>query len=140
MATVKEMMMQDAANSVETAYMMSAGDTFEGMLSTKFDEDWIEIEMTAGMLYTINLSGATGGVADTFLKLYDSKGGFIKQNDDIEGEEGNLNSSTQFVPEVSGTYYISAGAYTGNPEHTNMGNYTVDGDGDGAGPDTRRAD
>ena len=125
MATVKEMMMQDAAASIETSYMMSAGDTFEGTLSSKFDEDWIEIEMSAGMLYTINLTGAEGGVADTFLKLYDSKGGFIKQNDDIKGEEGNLNSSTQFVPEVSGTYYISAGAYTGNPEHTNMGAYTV---------------
>ena len=56
MATVKEMMM-DAAASVETAAMMSAGDTFEGTLSSKFDEDWIRIEMTAGMLYTINLSG-----------------------------------------------------------------------------------
>ena len=45
-------------HSVDTAYMMSAGDTFEGTLTTKFDEDWIRIEMTAGMLYTINLSGA----------------------------------------------------------------------------------
>ena len=124
MATVKEMMM-DAAASIETAAMMSAGDTFEGTLSSKFDEDWIRIEMTAGMLYTINLSGAEGGVADTFLRLYDSKGGFIKQNDDIKGEEGNLNSSTQFIPEVSGTYYISAGAYTGNPGHDNEGAYTV---------------
>ena len=74
MATVKEMMM-DAAASVETAAMMSAGDTFEGTLSSKFDEDWIRIEMTAGMLYTINLSGrdvdldlmVDSGVADTFL-------------------------------------------------------------------------
>ena len=60
MATVKEMMM-DAAASIETAAMMSAGDTFEGTLSSKFDEDWIRIEMTAGMLYTINLSGDDGG-------------------------------------------------------------------------------
>ena len=133
MATVKEMMMQDAPASIETAYMMSAGDTFEGNLSTKFDEDWIAIEMTAGMLYTINLSGretdtgdtTTTAVEDTFLKLYDSKGGFIKQNDDVEGEKGNLNSSTQFAPEVSGTYYISAGAYTGNPELDTDGAYSV---------------
>ena len=143
MATVKEMMM-DAAASIETAAMMSAGDTFEGTLSSKFDEDWIRIEMTAGMLYTINLSGRNvdldpatdsdgdgtadndnDGVADTFLKLYDSKGGFIKQNDDIKGEEGNLNSSFQFVPEVSGTYYISAGAYTANLGQDNGGAYMV---------------
>ena len=65
------------------------------------------------------------GVADTFLKLFDSKGGLIKQNDDIKGEEGNLNSEFQFIPEVSGTYYISAGAYTGNVGADNGGAYTV---------------
>ena len=131
MATVKEMMMQDAANSVETAYMMSAGDTFEGNLSTKFDEDWIRIEMSVGMLYTINLSGR-GAMADaapdTFLRLYDSKGGLIKQNDDTDGTMGDmdgLDSTFQFIPEVDGTYYISAGAYTGNPEHDTKGDYTV---------------
>ena len=125
MATVKEMMM-DAAASVETAAMMSAGDTFEGTLSSKFDEDWIKIEMTAGMLYTINLSGDDDdGVADTFLKLFDSKGGFIKQNDDIKGGEGNLNSEFQFIPEVSGTYYISAGTFTDNLGSVNKGAYTV---------------
>ena len=126
MATVKEMMMQDAAASIETSYMMSAGDTFEGNLSNKFDEDWIRIEMTAGMLYTINLSGAeTDGVTDTFLKLYDSKGGLIKQNDDIDGAMGDLDSSFQFVPEVDGVYYISASAYTANLEQMNEGAYTV---------------
>ena len=62
---------------------------------------------------------------DTFLKLFDSKGGLIKQNDDIKGEEGNLNSEFQFIPEVSGTYYISAGAYTGNLGSVNEGAYTV---------------
>ena len=144
MATVKEMMMMDAAASIETAAMMSAGDTFEGTLSSKFDEDWIAIEMTAGMLYTINLSGRdvdldpmvdsdedenltndNDGVPDTFLRLFDSKGGPITQNDDIKGEEGDLNSELQFIPEVSGTYYISAGAYIGNVGAVNKGAYTV---------------
>ena len=127
MATVQEMMleMMDAAESTETAAMMSAGDTFKGTLSSKFDEDWIKIEMSAGMLYTIKLSGDEGGVADTFLKLLDSKGGLIKQKDDDKGEEGDLDSSFQFNPEVSGTYYISASAYTGNPGQTNEGDYTV---------------
>ena len=136
MATVKEMMMQDAANSVDTAYMMSAGDTFEGSLSTKFDEDWIRIEMSVGMIYTINLAGTEGGVTDTFLKLFDSKGGLIKQNDDEDGAMGMLNSTFQFIPEVDGTYYISAGAYTGNPVPDNDGGYTVTVDGDGGGPDS----
>ena len=152
MATVKEMMM-DAAASIETAAMMSAGDTFEGTLSRKFDEDWIRIEMTAGMLYTINLSGRNvdldpatdsdgedgtadndnDGVADTFLRLYDSKGGFIKQNDDIKGEEGNLNSSFQFIPEVSGYLLHQRRRLYRQPWADEPGRLHGDGDGDACG-------
>ena len=128
MATVQEMMM-DAAASVETAAMMSAGDMFEGTLSSKTDEDWIRIELTAGMLYTIKLSGREMGdttvAEDTVLKLFDSKGGLIDSNDDIDGLTGNLNSELEFTPEVSGVYYISASAYTGNPSQDNSGDYTV---------------
>ncbi len=126
MATVKEMMMQDASASVGTAYMMSAGDTFEGNLGSMNDEDWIRIELTAGLLYTISLSGAaTDGSPDTVLKLFDSKGGHIKTNDDIDGAKGDLNSEFQFAPEVSGYYYISAGSYNGNPNQDNSGDYTI---------------
>ena len=122
MATVKEMMM-DAAASVETAAMMSAGDTFEGSLDPKTDEDWIRIELTAGMVYTIGLSGrGDDGSADTILKLFDSKGGHIATNDDMEG---SLNSELVFTPEQSGTYYISASAYTANPSQDNSGDYMV---------------
>ena len=126
MATVKEMMM-DAAASVETAAMMSAGDTFEGNLDNKNDEDWIRIELTAGMVYTFSLSGAAeGGSNDTVLSLHDSKGGPIDSNDDIDGPKGDLNSQIKdFIPEVSGVYYISASAYTGNPFVDNSGAYTL---------------
>ena len=128
MATTVQEMMMDAAASVETAATMSAGDTFEGNLSTKNDEDWIRIELTAGMLYTITLSGrGDDGSADTILKLFDSKGGLIRSmvNDDIDGAKGNLNSQLEFTPEVSKVYYISASAYTGNPSQDNKGDYTV---------------
>ena len=106
---------------------MSAGDTFEGNLDTKNDEDWIRIELTAGMLYTISLSGAEGGSADTILKLFDSKGGLIDSNDDYYDIDGktDLNSKLEFTPEVSGVYYISASAYTGNPFVDNSGAYTL---------------
>ena len=49
----------------------------------------------------------------------------IDSNDDIDGAKGNLNSQLEFTPEVSGVYYISASAYTGNPSVDNMGAYTV---------------
>ena len=41
MATVKEMMMQDAAAGIETSYEMNVGDTFEGNLDDASDADWV---------------------------------------------------------------------------------------------------
>lgn len=132
MAILNEKVMEDAANSVETTYTMSAGDVFEGTLSTVSDEDWIKIELIAGTLYTINLSRipftpAGTSVWDTVLTLFNSEGERVKINDDIDSAGGNLNSSFQFVPEVSGYYYISAGAYDGNSDayDLNYGSYTL---------------
>ena len=126
MAMLNEMM--DAAASLETAAMMSAGDTFEGTITnTAGDtEDWIAIEMEAGTTYTIKVSGMLSsegmGEMDTILKLLDSKGGEIMMNDDTEG---SLSSSLVFTPEVSDTYYISVSTYRNNPNLDNSGTYTV---------------
>ena len=142
MATVKEMMMQDAAAGAGTAYSMSAGDTFEGTITNPGDsEDWISIEMEAGTTYTITVTGTlaasgpmgpTGGngVAgdmDTILTLLDSKGGMIAMNDDDAPGEKSISpgSKLTFTPEVSDTYYISVGTYRNNPNLDNSGSYTV---------------
>ena len=127
MATVKEMMMQDAPASIETSYMMSAGDTFDGTITNSAGdtEDWIGIEMEAGTTYTISVSGTlagTGGEMDTILTLLDSKGGMVDMNDDTK--EG-LGSMLEFTPEVSDTYYISVSTYRNNPNLDNSGDYTV---------------
>ncbi|MDE0154992.1 MAG: DVUA0089 family protein [Gammaproteobacteria bacterium] len=134
MATVKEMMMQDAVANAGTAYMMSAGDTFEGTITnTAGDtEDWIGIEMEAGTKYTISVSGGlaeTGGAMDTILTLFDSKGGMIDMNDDDPDTSpdglGLGSKLAPFTPEVSGTYYISVSTYRNNPNLDNSGMYTV---------------
>ena len=133
MATVNEMMMQDAAASIETSYVMSIGDTFEGDLSSKTDEDWVAVELEAGTTYRINLTDTEGegGSGDTILSLYDSKGGLVDTNDDInpvgsEGNPANLNSQLMFTPEEDGTYYISAGSFADNPLVDNSGTYTIE--------------
>ena len=132
MATVKEMMM-DAAASVETAAMMSAGDTFEGEI-TPGDEDWISIEMSEGKEYTITVGGDTTGTADdpklndSILKLMDGKGGLIDMNDDTDPAMGKLGSQLKFTPEAGSgtqTYFISVSGYSGNPGANNIGDYTV---------------
>ena len=133
MATVKEMMldMMDAAASVETAAMMSAGDTFEGTITNSAGdtEDWIGIEMQAGTTYTITVTGelaGTGGAMDTILGLMDSKGGMVDMNDDDSSMGGvSPGSKLEFTPDVSDTYYISVSTYRSNPELDNSGSYTV---------------
>ena len=128
MATVKEMMMQDAAASIETSYMMAAGDTFEGEI-TRGDEDWISIELSEGKEYTITVGGGEGGTLnDSILKLMDGKGGLIDMNDDTEPAKGKLGSELKFTPEAGSgtqTYFISVSGYSGNPGAMNIGTYTL---------------
>ena len=133
MATVKEMMMQDAAASIETSYMMAVGDTFEGNLDGPRDSDWIAIELEAGTTYQITLSGrGMGGdeAEDTVLTVRDSKGGMIAMNDDIRSvgtprDAANLNSSVRVRVEEDGTYYIDASSYNRIPGVDNSGDYMV---------------
>ena len=44
---------------------------------------------------------------------------------DVDYAAGQVRSRLEFSPDVTGTYYISAGAYTGNPTQDNSGPYQV---------------
>ena len=137
MATVREMMMQDAAASIETSYTMAVGDTFEGDLDSPRDSDWVAIELEAGTTYVITLSGRGMGEAmaeDTVLTLRDSKGGMIAMNDDIRSvggpspspdDDANLNSRVRVRVEEDGTYYIDASSYNRIPGVDNSGTYMI---------------
>ena len=134
MATVTEMMMQDAAASIETSYTMAVGDTFNGNLDGPSDADWVAVELEAGTTYEINLSSRgmdddEARAEDTVLMLLDSKGGMIAMNDDINsgGMPGDvdLNSTLRFMAEEDGTYYIAASSYNRIPGSDNSGDYMV---------------
>ena len=123
MATVNEgtQASMDAAASLQTTYTMAVGDTFNGILSHKFDEDWIKITLERGKTYKINLSGRgkDGDEAeDTILKLYDVKGDLLETNDDIDTAGRNYNSELTYTAAYSGTFYLSASSYSANPTPT----------------------
>ena len=125
MATVTETM-GDAEANADTTYRMSPGDTYTGRLGERFDEDWVRVELQAGLTYEINLTGdGTDGAADTILRIYNSAGVQVAMNDDVDLAAGNLFSMLDFTPESSGTYYISATSYTANPNQENWGDYRV---------------
>ena len=70
MATIEESLVQDAAAVDESVYAISVGDGFKGMLDSRFDEDWIRVELVAGKSYDIRLQGiGLDAVEDTVLKI-----------------------------------------------------------------------
>ena len=118
----------DALASTSTTYTMAVGDTFNGVLSNKQDEDWIEIELERGQTYEISLSGrgaAPAKAEDTILKLYNAQGRHIITNDDIDTAARIFDSQLIYTATVSGTYYISASSYAANPNRDNSGDYSL---------------
>ena len=125
MATIEESLIQDAAADNESVYAISVGDGFKGMLDSRFDEDWIRVELVEGKMYDISLRGiGPEAVVDTVLTIYNSDGKEIASNDDIEVESLNLFSMLEFPPDTTGEYYISASGYLSR-SRDNSGTYVV---------------
>ena len=126
MATLEESIMQDVADSPGTTYTMSVGDSFIGNLEDRADEDWVVIELKAGVTYKIEVAGhGADGARDTILKLLNSYGGLIEENDDVNLAKGMLNSALTFYPQQSGLYSLSVSSYRGNPTQDNSGAYRI---------------
>lgn len=135
MPMTKESDTQDAPNSLVTDFCFvphadgsydALNNTFTGTLDSKTDQaDVIMIELSAEREYTITLAGDANGLADPVLELLDAKGNTVAMNDDVDGPAGNLDSEITFAPAMSGTYYLRASAYAGNPGLTNKGGYTM---------------
>ena len=113
-------------NHADTPYGMAVGDRFEGTLDDKFDEDWIRVDLVEGKTYDITLNGiGPDADTDTVLRIYNSEGEQVGFHDDVDYAAGKVNSVLAFSPDAGGVYFISAGAYTGNPTQDNSGRYLV---------------
>ncbi|WP_310619888.1 M10 family metallopeptidase [Flexibacterium corallicola] len=109
----------DAPDSIETPYEISAGDTFTGFVGLEDEADYIAITLEAGNIYTFDMEGNKGQpLGDTLLRLYDVEGNEVAMDDD--SGEGYF-ASLQYVPTISGTYYIAAAPYSSSY----FGDYTL---------------
>ncbi len=126
MAHVRENPSTDATANAQTAYSLSAGDTFNGVFEDKQDNDWLRVELVEGKTYEIHLAGAgDNSGADTILWVFNSAGEQVAVNDDSDFAAGQLDSRIDFTPDSSGVYYLSAGLYLGNPAQDHAGEYTL---------------
>ncbi len=101
----------DAAAGVSTTYTMAPGDTFFGTLGITGDRDWVAVTLQAGQSYEIDLTGAGGGggtLSDPYLRLYDSTGTLVAQDDD---SGVGLDSALIYTASTTGVYYVAAGSY-----------------------------
>ena len=122
----EETMMQDAADSPDTTYTMSVGKGFVGNLEDRADEDWVLVELKADTTYKIEAAGhGPDGASDTILKILNSRGGLIDENDDVDLAKGMLNSALTFHSQETGSYYLSVSSYRGNPTKDYSGAYKI---------------
>ncbi len=147
MSNHNETTMQDAAAGLDTTYSFTpdargsyrpgvdgreGNNTFEGAL-TPGDSDWVSIELKAGTVYTITVTGreldndrsTVTALNDSILTVYDSKGVMVDMNDDIDGADGMLNSELEINPDADGVFYIAVSAFSANPGASASGGYTV---------------
>ena len=77
---------------------------------------YYSIDLAAGAIITIDIDGiADPNVHDSWVRLLDSNGNIVAQNDDGGGDPGSTStrdSSTVFVVQESGTYYILEGSWS----------------------------
>ena len=118
-------------NSVETAFDISNNfsltedpDIFDSttVLHTTVNATgngqggFYRVDLAAGTTISIDIDGiADPDVHDSWVRLLDSEGNIVAQNDDGGGDPGsatNRDSSTVFVVEETGSYYIVEGAWS----------------------------
>ena len=77
---------------------------------------YYRIDLAAGTILSIDIDGiADPNVHDSWVRLLDSNGNIVTENDDGGGDPGstsNRDSSTVYVVQETGTYYILEGSWS----------------------------
>ena len=109
-----------ANNLTDTARrfgQVAIGGSTTGNLEVSGDRDWFRVRLEAGTSYTLDLSGTS--LHDPYLRLHDSTGAVLAENNDIS--ISNPNSEIVFTPTATGSYFLEAGAFN----DATTGTYTV---------------
>ncbi|MEF8721301.1 MAG: DUF4347 domain-containing protein [Candidatus Accumulibacter delftensis] len=108
----------DYPDDPSTPGRVAVGGSATGDIETTGDRDWFAVELVAGSRYVINLEGSPtsqGTLSDTYFDgVYDSSDVQHPIPGTTDDDSGvGYNSMIQFLPSVTGTYYLSARGYSG---------------------------
>ncbi len=101
--------------SVDTAATLEVGGTYEGEIEVDGDYDWIAVELEAGNIYGVSVSGEGSGLGtleNSYLSLRGPDGEEVEA--DNNGGPGD-DSALRYTATETGTYYIAVNAFTGDP-------------------------
>jgi Ca2+-binding RTX toxin-like protein len=81
------------------------GSATRGVIEIASDGDLFKVNLSARLLYSFDLSGASGGLANPYLQLVNAAGEVIGRDDN---SGAGLNSHLSFTPPADGVYYLGA--------------------------------
>ncbi|WP_445778907.1 S8 family serine peptidase, partial [Shewanella sp.] len=112
----------EAGGNAASTAMITAGQIKTGRLTTKLDQDWYGIDLTAGKNYVFKLQAAHSGngtLADPSMAIYSANGVKLAERDDmLMGNEPTI----AFTPVDSGKYFVAVKAHDGTVD---AGSYTL---------------
>ena len=104
-------------DELEGAGIIIVGQTTSGELESAGESDFFAVDLEAGKVYEIALTGDT--LTDPYLRIFNPDGSLLGENDD--GDDG-LNSALSLLIPETGRYYVAADSYLGSE----AGTYSLD--------------
>jgi Ca2+-binding RTX toxin-like protein len=108
----------DYASSVGTTGTLAVGGAASGEIEFNSDQDWFRVELTAGHIYAFDMKGVDSGggsLAAPLLYFLNGSGGWLAYN-----YGGGADARITVNADSTGTYYLAAASYYGEP-----GTYTL---------------
>ncbi|MCB1521378.1 MAG: M10 family metallopeptidase C-terminal domain-containing protein [Hyphomicrobiaceae bacterium] len=114
--------MVDIPNNNTTPAVVTVNGSYTDQLEVTGDRDWVRLDLAPNQTVTILLEGSgSSPVDDTYLRVWDSVGTLVAENDDINFPSNTNSQVTLTAGPAGGTYYVDAGAYADNY----AGEYTI---------------
>ena len=100
-------------DELEGASILQAGQTVRANLETVGEPDFFAVDLEAGKVYEIALTGDT--LEDPYLRVFNPDGSLLAENDD--GGDG-LDSALSLRISTTGRYYVAADSFLGSEAGT----------------------